>query len=364
MFVHSIATLVPETSYPQDVVGNIMQRGIDKSSKAARLLRRIYAHSDIEKRHSVVSDYALREEGLFLASDLETLKMPTTRERNERYTREARDLFGGVAKAVIDQAEGIERSDITHVITVSCTGFYAPGPDFYIVKDLGLRPNTRRTHVGFMGCYAGFPALRLARSISVEDPEAVILVVSVELCTLHMQPTENIDKIIATSVFADGAGAALISAREPATGRSAFRLDAFETTISPGSEDDMAWKIGDHGFDMVLSTYVPRIIGANVLDVVHSMLASSGYSIENINHWAIHPGGKAILDKVSEGLQLEDDALDVPRSVLRQYGNMSSATIFFVLKEFQQRGMNVDDSTFALAFGPGLTIESALLTVV
>ncbi len=364
MYVHSIATLVPETSYPQHTIGEIMLRGMDPDSKPARLLKRIYAHSDIDTRHSVISDYADGKEGLFLRKDLHSLKNPSTRERNDRYREEARSLFSKVGSKAIEQAPDVERDDITHVITVSCTGFFAPGPDFYVVNDLSLASSVQRAHIGFMGCYAVFPALRLARSISMADPDAVILVVSVELCTLHIQPTEEIDKIIATSVFADGAGAAVVSSRKPENQYRALRMDSFSTSISPDSEDEMAWNIGDNGFDMVLSTYVPRILEANVPGIVDALLSESEYARGDIDHWAIHPGGKAILDKVSKSLDLPTGALDGPRDVLRNYGNMSSATIFFVLEKVLANQPDESDLVFALAFGPGLTVESAILSVV
>ena len=367
MYLHALATAVPPTAYAQEVIGQIMLRGLDPRSKPARLLQRIYAHSGIAQRHSVISDYAAGAEGLFLDSDLHSLKSPSTSQRNERYTTEARALLRDVGRRALARAPGLERGDITHVITVSCTGFFAPGPDFYLVRDLDLSPATRRVHIGFMGCCAAFPALRLARDITLADPAAVVLVACVELCTLHLQPTENIDKIIATSLFADGAAAAIVSAREPEAddpARRVLRLDAFATTISPDSEQDMAWTIGDHGFDMVLSTYVPRILQANVPAIVDALLAESGHLRTAVDHWAIHPGGKAILDKVGAGLDLDTDALDVPRHVLRQYGNMSSATILFVLEEFQQRRLERSELMVALAFGPGLTVESALISVV
>lgn len=249
VYVHFITTAVPPTAYRQKTVGEIMLRGMDLQSKPARLLKRIYAHSDIDQRHSVISDYAVQAEGLFLHSDLQSLKSPTTGDRNERYTAEARILFRDVGQKAVERS-GFDRSDITHVITVSCTGFFAPGPDFYMVLDLGLSTATKRAHIGFMGCCAAFPALRLARDISIVDPQAVVLLACVELCTLHIQPTDNIDKIIATSVFADGAAAAIVSAREaqPDGESRPLRLDAFATSISPDSETDMAWSIGDNGF--------------------------------------------------------------------------------------------------------------------
>lgn len=366
MYLHAIATAVPPTAYSQEAVREILLRGMEPGSKAARLLRRIYSHSGIDQRHSVVADFADGVEGLFLDTDLHTLKLPGTGARNDRYTSEARAMFTDVAARAIDAAPAIDRGAVTHVITVSCTGFFAPGPDFFIVRDLGLSPSTHRVHLGFMGCCAAFPALRLARDITIAEPQAVVLVVCVELCTLHLQPTDNIDKIIATSVFADGAAAAIVSAREPDRPdpeQRPLRLDSFSTFIPPGTEADMAWTIGDHGFDMVLSTYVPRILGAGVGAIVDDLLAPSARRRSDIEHWAIHPGGKAILDKVAEGLALPDGALDCSRSVLRRYGNMSSATILFVLQAFQRGGIQPSELMLAMAFGPGLTVESALISV-
>ena len=290
---------------------------------------------------------------------------PSTKVRNDLYTIEARKLFSETARKVITGCPGMDFADITHVITVSCTGFFAPGPDFYIVQDLGLAPSTQRFHLGFMGCYGAFPALKMARAFCMSDPEAVVLVVCLELCTLHLEPSEHIDDIIASSVFSDGAAGAIVSARSPEKSNRSLRIETLLSTIAPDSEGDMAWTIGDHGFDMVLSTYVPRILGANVSSIVESLLQKSARSFKDIDHWAIHPGGRAILDKVQEGLELEENALDLSRKILREYGNMSSATILFVLEEFLKSDrMSSGDTMYAMAFGPGLTVESALFECV
>lgn len=362
-FIQSISTAVPPTSYPQEVIGEAMLRQLDPKSRGARLLRRIYRNSGIDKRHSVIRDLRPGEgTGLFFDPDNANFLSPSTKERNEVYTRESRILFSETARKVIDKCEGIDRGDITHVITVSCTGFFAPGPDYYIVKDLGLDPSIERFHIGFMGCYAAFPALKMAKAFCTADPDAVVLIVCLELCTLHLEPSEIIDDIIASSVFADGASGAIVSAREPKACALALRIDSLLSTIAPDSEGDMAWTIGDHGFDMVLSTYVPRILEANIDSVVRKLLEQNGLSFETISHWAIHPGGRAILDKVGHGLGLDEDALAPSRHILREYGNMSSATILFVLEEFLKSGRTAEGETVcAMAFGPGLTVESALL---
>ena len=362
-----------------------MKSHLPSGGKTERVLNRIYRHSGIDTRHSVIGDYAPvgigREhigdhstrtpgserdpnagEGIFFDPQQGRFLSPGTGARNELYTHEARSLFSRVAAACMDHST-FSKQDVTHVITVSCTGFFAPGPDYYVVRDLGLRPETERVHIGFMGCYAAFTALRMARAICALVPDAVVLIVSVELCTLHLEPSEVLDNIIACSVFADGAAAAVVSSRErPRAGRSLI-IDELASTIAPDSEADMAWTIGDRGFEMVLSTYVPRILEANVAGMVGDLLGRSAIHPSDVDHWAIHPGGRAILDKIGKALSLPEKALDTPRQVLRENGNMSSATIFFVLNAMMcDPDVGKGDRLCALAFGPGLTVESGLLT--
>jgi len=362
VYLHAARTIVPETSYTQDEAGEVMLRSLDPESRAGRLVRRIYRHSGIEKRHSVIRDLKEPADGNLFFSKEGKFLSPSTGTRNDVYARESRPLFVAVAKAAIDASPEHEAYDVTHVITVSCTGFNAPGPDYFIVRDLGLKPEVRRFHIGFMGCYAAFPALRMAQAFCEADPNAVVLIVCLELCSLHLEPSEEIDDILAFSVFADGAAGVIVSAREPGS-KGALRIDALESTIAPDSESDMAWTIGDKGFKMVLSTYVPKVLESNVKDVVDSVLTPSGHTMEDIDQWAIHPGGRAILDHVASGLDLAADALDTSRAVLRDYGNMSSATVLFVLSAMlDDEAVKEDDHILAMAFGPGLTVETGLFT--
>jgi len=360
-FIHQVCTNVPEFQYQQEMVGEAMLAQLDPESKGARLARKIYRSSGIDTRFSVIHDLGggpgerlfFDESGRFLS--------PSTKVRNDLYTTKARHLFSKTAQDLLDGSEEYEAKDVTHVITVSCTGFFAPGPDYYVVKDLGLNPSTQRFHIGFMGCYAAFPALKMAQAFCLSDPEAVVLVVCLELCSLHLEPSEDIDDIIATSVFADGVSGALVSSRQPEPGSTSLEIDCFASTVAPDSEGDMAWTIGDHGFDMVLSTYVPRILEANVAAIVDELLGSNHLSRSDVQHWAIHPGGRAILDKVEEGLKLDPDALSPSRRVLGRYGNMSSATILFVIREMLNSDRVLPENRlYAMAFGPGLTVESAL----
>ncbi|MGL4611545.1 MAG: type III polyketide synthase [Trueperaceae bacterium] len=360
-FIHSIATVVPDTIYLQADAGERMKLQYSTDRKLERLVHRVYSQSGIEKRHSVVKDFVLgAPEGPFYDSETHTLKSPSTKVRNELYTEEAKKLFVCAAQKVL-WGSSFTPEDITHVITVSCTGFFAPGPDYFVVKALGLPAHTHRYHVGFMGCFAAFPALKMAQAFCETDPNAVVLVVSLELCSLHLQRSDNIDTIVAASVFADGGAAALLSAKAPSG--PALRAESFATAITPTGEEDMAWTVGDNGFDIVLSTYVPSILEANISTTIEPLLAQASLTKSDITHWAVHPGGRAILDKVRDGLLLGEAQLEVPRAVLRAYGNMSSATILFVLEKLLERAQH-DEKIYAMAFGPGLTVESGLFTKV
>ncbi len=337
----------------------VMAAGLS-DRKLERLTARVYRQSGIDKRHSVIRDFSQGgTENVFFEAD-GTFKHLSTKTRNDLYTEEATRLFVCAAKRALARSE-FEPAAVTHVVTVSCTGFFAPGPDYRIVRDLGLSDATERYHVGFMGCYAAFPALRMAQAFCEADADAVVLVVSVELCTLHLRPPTDVDSIIATSVFADGGAAAVVSARTPVG--AALQLEHLASTLTPTGEQDMAWTIGDEGFNMVLSTYVPQILEANMKGVVEPFLGAAGVGPADVAHWAVHPGGRAILDKVESALELAPERLSASRRVLNDYGNMSSATVLFVLKEVLAEA-SAGERVYATAFGPGLTVESGLFSVV
>ena len=368
-FLHSLVTRVPATAYSQEEVGRVLGSELDPQGTGRRLSDRIYRHSGIETRHSVITGYDPgTADGLFFDRESGRFLSPSTGERNDLYVQEAKPLFVETARAALEAAP-FGPADVTHIVTASCTGFFAPGPDYYIQRDLGLSPAVQRYHVGFMGCYAAFPALRMADAFCRQNPDAVVLVVCLELCTLHLEPSEVIDNIIASAVFADGAAGVVMSARHPLNGvalgedgaGAALAFEHSTTRLAPDSEDDMAWRIGDRGFEMVLSTYVPRILGTHIGSVVDDLLGDAERARPDIAHWWVHPGGRAILDHVEEALALDPDALVPSREVLRRYGNMSSATILFVIREALASGtVRSGDWAYAMAFGPGLTVESAL----
>ncbi|CAN7376440.1 type III polyketide synthase [Microbacterium foliorum] len=373
--LRSLRTIVPDTVIEQHEVRDIFASQPDVGRLAQRIIGASFNGSGIDTRHTVIeelSSTASTDATLFFDRESGLLQSPGTAARNDVYIREASRLFVEVARSALDADPDIVAADVTHVITASCTGFHAPGPEYEIVRGLGLSDNVQRYHLGFMGCYASLPALRAASQFCAADPDAVVLVVSVELCTVHLRSSEDPDLIVANSLFADGAAAGIVTARDLPTPVPAVRLDGFHTAIAAEGEKDMAWTIGDHGFEMILSTKVPQIIGETIIGAIRPLYAREGELAaafdegrvgERVEHWAIHPGGRSILDRVQERLQLSDAQLHPARETLRENGNMSSATVLFVIKRILDDGAADGSRVAAMAFGPGLTAESALMTV-
>ncbi|GGL98297.1 type III polyketide synthase [Deinococcus aerophilus] len=369
VFLHDVAVALPDHVYPQSRIRDVIKAQPELDRLGQRLTGAAFNASGIDQRYSVVQDFmreADEEPGLFYDPASGRMLTPSTGTRNVVYTAEATRLYVEAARRVLESS-GLQANDITHVITVSCTGFFAPGPDYAVVRALNLGADVARFHVGFMGCYAAFPALKMAQAFCEANADATVLVISAELCTLHMHSSADPDTIIANSVFADGCAAAVVSARPPAPGARALRLDHFETTLTPVGvgEAEMAWTIGDQGYDMVLSTYVPSIIESHIEGALSPLLARDPALAEaghaGVERWAIHPGGRSILDKVQGSLNLSDDQLRPSREVLRQHGNMSSATVLFILRDLLEQAGD-GERVCAMAFGPGLTVETGLMT--
>ncbi|WP_104168714.1 type III polyketide synthase [Arthrobacter sp. SX1312] len=368
--LRSLETAVPDTIMVQSQVRDVFAAQPGLTRLGRRLVGAAFDSSGIETRYTAVRELTLdsaAEDPVFFDRKELRILTPSTKTRNEVYAEEGTKLFVEAARKALDAAQGIEAADVTHVVTASCTGFFAPGPDYKVVRALGLEPSVQRYHLGFMGCYAAFPALRAAKAFCDADPDAVVLVIAAELCSLHVRSSNNPDTIVGSSLFADGAAAAIVSARDlPLTG-PALTLDHFETVLTPVGEESMAWNIGDEGFEMVLGTYVPHIIDEHIIGALEPLLAHDaslqGLDYAEIEHWAIHPGGRSILDKVEAKLGLTRDQLVPARETLRDYGNMSSATVMFVLKHIlDQPASDGNNRICSMAFGPGLTVETALLT--
>lgn len=362
VWIQHLETMTPETVFSQEYASGKMQEWTT-DERQRRMVRALHRKSGIDKRHSVITSFDKNIPGDFFPLGTDGVRCElSTAERNRIYTRESQRLAVNLARKAIANCPDLEASAITHVVTVSCTGFCNPGPDYHIVNELGLSYATQRYNLGFMGCYAAFPGLRMAKQFCEADPEAVVLVLCLELCTLHLQINGGEDSMLANALFADGAAAAIVSARTPQENQACYQFGAFHSSLIPSGKGDMAWTIGDRGFDIALSSYVPKIIGANIRDAIRPVLASRQFELEDITTWAVHPGGKAIVDKVAESLCLKDEQVAASRKVLRQYGNMSSATILFVLQEIlQQHDRPHHEEVCAMAFGPGLTVEMGLL---
>lgn len=370
--LRSLETAVPRTVLVQPEARDVFAAQPGLTRLGQRLVRTCFDSAAIDTRHTAVAEMSATfhsDNPLFFDVDTGLLLTPSTKERNDLFTVEASTLFIEAASKALAACDGVSPADVTHVVTVSCTGFFNPGPDYKIVRALGMAASVQRYHLGFMGCYAAFPALRAAKAFCDADPDAVVLVVSAELCSLHVRTSNNPDTIMGSSLFADGAAAAVVTARDLPAAGPALVLDHFETVLTPVGEDSMAWNIGDQGFEMVLDSYVPHIIDDHIVGALEPLLAHepalAAGEYRDIRHWAIHPGGRSILDKVEAKLGLSEDQLVPARETLRNYGNMSSATVMFVLKHIlDQPAAEESESICAMAFGPGLTVETGLFTKV
>jgi predicted naringenin-chalcone synthase len=316
--------------------------------RTRKLFMRMAEKSQIEHRYSFFEP-ATKPEQVDKNDFFKRGAFPDTKARMDFYEAHAFEL----ARRALDQLEFASiKDEITHLIVTTCTGFYAPGVDLQIVRHYGLKESVERTIIGFMGCYAAFNALKLARHIVRSEPSSKVVILNLELCTIHLQETDDLEHVLSFLIFADGCSASLVSAQP-----SGLELQSFSSTIMPDSADQITWHIGGHGFDMQLQGRVPQTIARELPSRLNSILG--GQRPENIEHWAIHPGGRTILDAVQSGIGLPDDRLRQSRDVLRRFGNMSSATVMFVLKEMLQSGAPAGRGC-AMGFGPGLTVESML----
>jgi predicted naringenin-chalcone synthase len=336
--INAIATAIPACDVHQAYT--LWAEANITDPRTAALFRRMTARAGIEHRYSVLNDHEARiADGGFYNGSFS----PGTAVRMRRYAETAPEL----ALRSIGQLPSVD--GITHMVVASCTGFMAPGLDQVIARRLGLAASVERISIGFMGCYAGVTALRTAGHLVRSDPSARVLVLTLELCTLHMQDTDDLEALLAMGQFADGAAAALVTA----TGSGLALGKGLSMTLEE-SDELITWQVGDTGFAMQLSGLVPgRIADAlSAPEVTREIL--DGAAPTEIEAWAVHPGGRSVLDAVERGLALPADALAASRGVLRECGNMSSATVLFVLERLMA---HKPASGIAMAFGPGLALE-------
>lgn len=365
--LRSIATANPELTRSQEYAASFMKRveGLPQSIRSR--IDKLYDHSSIDFRHTCVADYGREaEEFDFFPSNWSLNPAPTTKERNRLYREKVIPLAEAAARDAIESA-GLTAMDITHVIAVSCTGFFAPGIDIELVKRLGMRASTQRTMIGFMGCYAAFNGMRVANSFCQSNPGARVLLVCAELCTLHFRVSDSMEHAVINSLFSDGAAAAIFSADDAADASGELAYESSHCLLDDDSIDYMTWDIGDHGFDMGLSARVPSVLAEHLPKFVDDLAGAGGLARADIDFWAVHPGGRSIIDKAREVLELSEDDLFNSTEVLRLNGNMSSPTILFILKRMledhrdnRRKGGKGFAAGIAAAFGPGLTLEGAL----
>jgi predicted naringenin-chalcone synthase len=355
MLIAGIGTAVPPHRIAQADAAEIAQRFSCETAAQERLFQSMYRRAGVETRHSVVLDTSTGE--LDGRQSFYGPENPTTRDRMRKYEAEAGVLAVAAGEAALRDAS-VMPARVTHLVTVSCSGFYAPSFDIALIKQLGLSADVARTHVGFMGCHGALNGLRVANAFLDADRSACVLLCAVELCSLHHQYGWDSDRIVANALFADGAGA-LVGVTGEAIPARAYRVVATGSTLIEDSEDAMSWRIGDHGYQMTLSPRVPELIGRHLKPWLERWLGQHGLSFDTVGSWAVHPGGPRILSAFGEATGLDRAAIADSYAVLAEYGNMSSPTILFILDRMRQG--KAPRPMVALAFGPGLAVEAALL---
>ena len=365
-YISAIGIANPVHITSQGKIAEFMAKALSMNNGEGTRLKALYRASGIRQRYSVLEDYGNDFDNLSFYPNNEQLEpFPSVAKRMQLYKENALSLSVNAIRHCMEKVPDIQfEKEITHLITVSCTGMYAPGIDIEIIQELGLNTSIKRTAINFMGCYAAFNAIKIADAICKADGNAKVLVVCVELCSIHFQKLKDEDNILSNALFGDGAAAMLIQT-DKAISPVSLSLEQFHCDLHFEGKQEMAWHIGDHGFEMKLSSYVPDIIKKGINILTDRLLSSMRLSLEDISYYAIHPGGKRILEVIEEKLGMSKEDNRFAYEVLHQYGNMSSPTILFVLESLMNslKPGDQDKNILSLAFGPGLTLESMLLKV-
>lgn len=351
--IRSIGVASPANRQTQTKVADLMTAALQLNQAETRRLKSIYRATGIDTRHSVLEDFTI----------LTQQSGASTKDRMKIYKAQALPLALQAIQNCLNADPNCQLNTISHIITISCTGMYAPGIDIEIIQALKLPGSVKRTAINFMGCYGVFNGLKMAESICSADPHAKVLLVSIELCSIHLQKSNTLDNLISAAIFADGAGALLIEAN-PSIEKYLAIKGAY-CDLLPESETAMAWDIADQGFDIILTSYVAKLIESGIAEFFKKMQDKYAMDFESIAYYAIHPGSSKILQACEQALKLSPKDNYYAYEVLRKYGNMSSATIIFVLQLIWQAiDKNANHKNiFCCAFGPGLTLESMLLSV-
>lgn len=353
----ALATSVPPFAFMQEEIAEAMVQILNLQTAEAARLRKLYRNSAIKKRHSVFPDFKdPRPRGGFWG-EASPLSQPGTAARNAIYKLEAPKLAQQAAAKAMQQWGG-SANQITHIISVSCTGMMAPGIEFLLAESLGLSPSVARLGINFMGCFGAFNGLAVSQALARENPNHRILLVCTELCSLHMQTDLASDTLVANSLFSDGAAAAIIGLNPLPHEKALWQMINRSSTTLQDTKEAMSWESSDTGFVMRLSAQVPRILEQHVMPFARALFPQNLNSADF--NWAIHPGGKAILQAIERVAQLDSHQTEAAWQTLANYGNMSSATFLFVLDALRQQKSR-HPWTLGLAFGPGLSMEGILL---
>jgi predicted naringenin-chalcone synthase len=361
-YINYIGTANPTFKTTQKQIAEFMANALALNTAEKHQLEVLYRASGIHTRYSVIEDYQLLQNYTFFPNTKDLEPFPTVNTRMRLYEQEAIQLC---EKAIIATLPiDYDYQQITHLITVSCTGMYAPGIDIQLIQRFSLRTDIQRTAINFMGCYAAFNAMKTADYIIKAQPTAKVLIVAVELCSIHLQKTKDADTLLANALFGDGAAAALLTG-QPNEQAASFQIQQFYSDLAFDGIQEMAWRIGDFGFEMKLTSNIPDIIRANIIQLINRLLEKMDTHIQAIDYFAIHPGGKRILSVIEEKLNIDKAKNQIAHQVLRDYGNMSSPTILFVMNALKQSLHESDDQkkVLGIAFGPGLTLESMLMNI-
>jgi predicted naringenin-chalcone synthase len=358
----SIGTAVPVYGAKQSAILEFMCTAYHDDT-ASRKLNILFHNSGINIRYSVVPDFnnGQSKHNIFDVNQ----STPDVEKRLNVFKENAVSIaIDAIQNALQKLNTTIADFKITHLITVTCTGIYAPGIGAALIEQLNLPNDIFHTAINFMGCNAAFPALNMADMITKTDENAKVLVVCVELCTLHFQPKDDNDNLLANTIFGDGAAAVVVISDRAAkqNSQSGLSVNGFYSLLLNKGKNLMGWNITPINFEMVLDAGIPEFIGSEVNEIV--MKAGKKFTITPaaIDKWAIHPGGKKILDAVKKQLPLSDADMHYSYKVLADYGNMSSPTILFVLNEIMEAELKTGETIFSIGFGPGLSIETALFT--
>ena len=358
-YISGIGTAVPYELITQEDAARLAVELVATRAESKQVIQAVYRRTGVKKRHSSIitssSNGHPAKQSFFPIAQTFDDRGPTTGQRMRRYAASALELATRAASDALSGSQ-LAPDEIMHLVTVSCTGFNSPGVDISLVKNLGLKSSVSRTHIGFMGCHGALNGLRVASALNRGSQAGNVLLCCVELCTIHHQYLADAQQVVANALFSDGAAAVVGSKHELC--ETHWRLVDQFSTLLPNTADLMAWRIGDHGFEMQLSPAVPSVIKQELRHWLGKCLARHSLGIEDIRSWAIHPGGPRILTACADSLVLDHNVLKPSQSVLSEYGNMSSPTVLFILKLLQASRENLP--CVVLAFGPGLTIEAAL----